>query len=286
MKDLQFCNLYTSEAEQLSDQPWQAYPRPQLRRDSHFNLNGEWDVAVLQSDQAPPVFSEKILVPFAPETLLSGVHRAVPERSYLYYRRKFSLPNDLCKDRVILHFGAVDQFAAVWLNGTFLGEHKGGYEAFCFEITDLLQKENTLVVRALDCLSSGEYPYGKQSAKRGGMWYTPISGIWQTVWLESVPKQYIESLHFETKENRVCILAEGNLPAGVVRVKTPQRIVEAELIEGKAELVLPEPRLWSPEDPYLYECEVEAGEDLVHSYFALRTLSIESVNGISRLCMN
>jgi len=286
MKEKVFCNLYTSEGEQLSAQPWQDYPRPQMRRDSFFNLNGEWAFAVSKSEQAPQVFSKKILVPFAPQTLLSGVHRAVPEQAYLYYRRQFSLPQNFRKDRVILHFGAVDQIAAVWLNGSFLGEHKGGYEAFCFEITDLLQEENILLVRALDQLSCGVYPYGKQSANRGGMWYTPTSGIWQTVWLESVPQRYIKNLRFETEEKRVRIHAEGDLPNGEVQVRTPNGLLHTDLVDGMAELELPQPRLWSPEDPYLYECEITAGEDQVYSYFALRTLSVETVNDLARLCLN
>ena len=286
MKEPIFCNLYTPEGEAVSSKPWQDYPRPQLRRQSYFSLNGEWEFAVSASQDIPDELGEQILVPFAPQTLLSGIHRDVPEQEYLYYRTTFTLPEGFQQGRVILHFGAVDQIASVWLNGTFLGEHRGGYEAFCFEITSELLQENVLVVRALDRLSEGVYPYGKQSAKRGGMWYTPVSGIWQSVWLESVPEQYIEALHIETKAGLVRIDAEGELPEGTVRVMMPEGEITAQLLNGHAEFIIPEPRFWSPEDPYLYECEITAGEDRVQSYFALRDLSIETVNGIARLCLN
>jgi len=285
MKEAKFCNLYTPEGERLHDLPWNEYPRPQLRRDSFLNLNGRWAFAASESDEIPDTFGETIVVPFAPQTLLSSIHREIPETQYLYYQKSFTLPEDFRKDRVILHFGAVDQFAAVWLNGTFLGEHKGGYEAFSFDITSALQEENVLVVRALDRLGSFIYPYGKQSAKRGGMWYTPISGIWQTVWLESVPEQYVTSLRFETAGDTVRISVQG-VPEGNVVITTPQGKITARFANGQAEIRLTEARYWSPEDPYLYECEVIAGEDRVKSYFALRTLTTQTVNGIARLCLN
>lgn len=185
-----FVHLLTPEGEALRGQPWRRYPRPQLRRDSFFCLNGLWDFAALCADEAPETFPENILVPFAPESLLSGIHRTFPKGVRFFYRTTFTLPDGFRKARVLLHFGAVDQHAEVWLNGARLGAHTGGYDPFTFDITEHLLPQNTLLVRATDDLDRS-LPYGKQRRKRGGMWYTPVSGIWQTVWLESVPQRYI-----------------------------------------------------------------------------------------------
>lgn len=279
-------DLYTLEGEELSGQPWQSYPRPQLRRESFLNLNGQWDFAVQSDPDVPSDYQEKILVPFPPQSLLSGFSRHCPEEAYLFYRKKFSLPEGFQKDRVLLHVGAADQVAQVWINNAYLGEHVGGYESFSFDITQYLKEENTMVIRVQDRMSSYVLPYGKQSAKRGGMWYTPVSGIWQTVWLESVPEQYIRRLQIRTGPDCVEIKAEGNIPDGLVKVFAPEGVVQAELRQGTAKVQLSRPRMWSPESPYLYECSVQAGEDEVRSYFALRTLEIKEVDGVWRLCLN
>ena len=177
MEQQEFFDLYTTEGEQISQQPWQSYPRPQMRRNSFFNLNGSWDFEVSSSPDLPEQFSKTILVPFPPQSLLSGIHTEIPEDHFLFYRKQFSRLSDSLNGRTLLHIGAADQIAAVWLNGTFLGEHIGGYDSFSFDITAFLQEENTLIVRVLDQMSRHILPYGKQSAKRGGMWYTPVSGI-------------------------------------------------------------------------------------------------------------
>ncbi|MBQ8389863.1 MAG: glycoside hydrolase family 2 [Oscillibacter sp.] len=276
--------LYTPEGEALRGQPWTAYPRPQFRREGWVNLNGEWEFTVSPKKECPEIFDRRIRVPFPPESLLSGVHETFPEDRYLFYRRTFTLPAGFRKDRVLLHFGAVDQRAAVCLNGTLLGEHTGGYQPFAFDITDHLQEENTLTVRVEDHLSDHVLPYGKQCRKRGGMWYTPVSGIWQTVWLESVPERYIGSLRIRTGEDYV----EFHTQAldGTVTIETPEGPLEVPLKEGFARAELKNPRLWSPEDPYLYRAALRAGEDTVFTYFALRTLTIGRVDGIPRLLLN
>lgn len=278
--------LYTPLGRSLGDTPWQSYPRPRLRRGSYHNLNGWWDFATGREELPPEQFSRQILVPFAPQSLLSGIHEDVAEELYLWYRRTFSRPAEQGSGRALLHFGGVDQYARVWLNGVLLGEHAGGYEPFTFDVTACLQEENTLLVQVWDRMSLHILPCGKQSADRGGMWYTPVSGLWQTVWLECVPRAYISGIRVESREAEVTIRAEGEVPDGRVTITTPQGPVEVPLASGVARVRLDEPMWWSPERPYLYSFSIEAGEDRVESYFALRTLSVERVGDHLRLCLN
>ncbi len=284
-KPVKLVDLYTPEGEALSGQPWTAYPRPRLRRESFLCLNGEWELAVTDSDGQTIRAPGPIRVPFCPESLLSGVGEVFPAGSTLLYRRTFTLPADFNRGRVLLHIGAADQTATVWLNGHRIGEHTGGYEPITLDITDYLQEENTLTVRVTDDLDSHILPYGKQCRKRGGMWYTPVSGIWQTVWLESVPAAYVRALTVKTDPTGADILADG-VSEGTVTVTTPEGMLTAPLVGGRARVDIGAPRLWCPEDPYLYEFTLTAGEDTVSSYFALRTLDIRRVDGIPRLCLN
>ena len=265
--------------------PWEVYPRPQLRRDSFFCLNGQWDFEAGQSAEIPAEFSRKITVPFPPESALSGVNELFSEKSRLYYKKTFSLPEGFVKERVLLHFGAVDQICEVYLNGEYVGSHKGGYAPFSFDITEQLKEENTLIVRVVDELSKRVFPYGKQTNARGGMWYTRVSGIWQTVWLESVPQKHITSLKINTTLNSAEISVYG-VSEGTVTVKTDDGEITASLTNGKAVIKIAEPKLWSPENPYLYEFAVEAEGDRVESYFALRTVEIKEVSGKKRICLN
>ena len=285
MKKEVFADLYTAEGESLPEIPWNSYPRPRMKRDSFFCLNGEWDFCTSKNSVIPGFFGEKIKVPFAPQSLLSGIHREIPEDNYLFYKKKFSLPENFNRGRVILHFGAADQYAKVWLNGKIIGRHQGGYEHFSFDITDNLKEENILVVRIKDEMSTLILPYGKQSANRGGMWYSPVSGIWQTVWIESVPEKYITSVDIKTGKDFAEFSIEG-ISEGTVSIKTSKKIIKESFTDGKAIINIKSPKLWSPKNPYLYECEITAGEDKIETYFALRTLSIEEVNGIQRLCLN
>ena len=273
---MKLTDLWTQAGQALAGTPWPEYPRPSLRRDSFFNLNGEWEFSVGES-----CFDRRIRVPFPPESLLSGVHEVFPEDAPLFYRRRFTLPAGFVKSRVILHFGAVDQTAEVWLNGVRLGAHAGGYAPFSFDITDALQDKNELFVRVEDHLSRHVLPYGKQKRERGGMWYTPVSGIWQTVWLESVPETYVRAARFETHGNRVTARIDG-ANNGILRVEN----FAVEVQNGRAEFTVENPRLWSPENPYLYEVEIETAQEKVQSYFAFRSLEIKTVNGVKRLCLN
>ena len=281
----QFADLWTAEGAALRGQPWPEYPRPSLRRDSFFNLNGPWDFCEKPDGQGPEAYPEIITVPFPPESLLSGIHRTFAPGTALYYRKRFRLPEGFSGKRVLLHFGAADQEAEITLNGILLGRHRGGYEGFSFDVTEALRPENELVVRITDPQDGGCLPYGKQRRRRGGMWYTPVSGLWQTVWMEAVPEDYIRSLRFTAAGDRVTLTIQGPTE-GFLRVKTPAGLVEVPISEGKAELILNSPRFWSPEEPYLYEAEIETAQDRVQSYFALRTLETKIVDGLPRLCLN
>ena len=269
-------DLLTPEGETLTGTPWEVYPRPQLKRDSYVNLNDTWELEA--EDSVLP-----ILVPFCPESRLSGVGRHFPEGEDLVYRRKFTLPEGFRKDRVLLHFGAVDQIAEVSLNGVGLGDHIGGYTAFTFDITDALREENVLEVGISDDLYDRSLPYGKQvrPEKRGGMWYTPVSGIWQTVWLESVPNAYIENLDIQVNLSQAVITTTPALGGKVICQGK-----EYPLVDGKAVIAPEDPHLWSPEDPYLYDFVIETESDRVESYFALRTIDTKILHGVPRLCLN
>ena len=272
-------DLMTLEGENLTGKPWTSYPRPQMRRERYVNLNGPWDFSMDDGK-----FTRKIQVPFCPESQLSGVHEHFPEGATLTYRKKIQLPEGYNRGRVLLHIGAADQYAQVLVNGEFVGSHTGGYEAFCFDITDHLREENEIIIRCQDDLNDLAQPYGKQvkPEKRGGMWYTPVSGIWQTVWLETVPETYIRKLNIENRGNSVTISTDPVLDGSV----TVAGLGTYPLANGKVTISPENPHFWSPEDPYLYDFTVEAGEDRVWSYFALRTLEIKEIGGYQRLCLN
>ncbi|MBQ5816240.1 MAG: glycoside hydrolase family 2, partial [Oscillospiraceae bacterium] len=283
-KNNNIAKLSTAYSEFMPEMPWAVYPRPQLKRDSFFCLNGDWDFEVT-SGEMPENFGRKIKVPFPPESALSGIDELFSEKSRLYYKKTFSLPEGFVKERVILHFGAVDQICKVYLNGEYIGSHSGGYAPFSFDVTDALKEQNTLIVKVADELSKQVFPYGKQTKRRGGMWYTRVSGIWQTVWLESVSKKHVTSLKVDTSLIGAEISVYG-IDEGTVTVKTEGGEIKAELNGGKASISIPEPKLWSPENPYLYEFAVEGEGDRVESYFALRTIEIKEVGGKKRICLN
>ena len=274
--------LLTARGEAISDQPWQSYPRPQLVRDSFFCLNGLWQFGISKSDTKR--LNSEILVPFAPETVLSRVNKRIEKDDVLHYQTTFTLPEGFVKDRVLLHFDAVDQQADIYVNGLKMARHTGGYEHFTVDITPALLETNTLYVRVKDPLDLS-LPHGKQSKKPGGMWYTPTSGIWQTVWLESVNIPYVEDLRINADDTGVTVTALG-ITDGELTVDTPEGPFTTPLTDGTASVDFRSPRLWSPEDPYLYHFTVTTGTDTVKSYFALRTVTVEPVEGIPRLCLN
>ena len=272
--------LYTEAGAAIPENPWEHYPRPQMRRDSYVNLNGTWDFGV--SQDSTTIYGWQILVPFCPESPLSGICQHFPEGACLCYRRSFILPEGFQKGRVLLHIGAADQILACYVNGRKIGSHAGGYEAITFDITDALGNENILELRCTDDLNDHTFPYGKQSLNRGGMWYTPVSGIWQSVWLESVPEEYIRTLKIENRGNSVAIAIDPALDGTV----TVAGLGQFPLENGTVTLTPEDPKWWSPEDPYLYDFTVTTAQDQVESYFAIRTISSTIIDGIPRLLLN
>jgi len=263
------------------------YPRPQMKRESYINLNGYWDYAITESDDQPAEWDGKILVPFSPETELSGVSRTLLPGQYLWYKCQLDLPENASEGRVLLHFDAVDQIADVWLNGEIVGSHVGGYTPFTIDITEKTAQENILLVRVQDTSDTSYHSRGKQKIKRGGIWYTVQSGIWQTVWLECVPKEFISSLHITP------CFDEGKVEIKVVSAADAECRIEIgeRQITGRSNSVIcvdmPDFIAWTPENPHLYEFSAVLGEDRVESYFGMRKFSIEKdEKGIKRLYLN
>ncbi|MBQ7386791.1 MAG: glycoside hydrolase family 2 [Clostridia bacterium] len=262
--------------------PLSQYPRPTLRRDSYLCLNGEWDFDISESAENIKT-NKKILVPFPPESRLSGYGKEIPEGSLMHYKRTFSLPEGFLKGRVILHFGAVDTLCEVFINGRLAAKNEGGYIPFSIDITELLEEENELRVVVRDNLDKA-YPYGKQTRSRGGMWYTPVSGIWQTVWLESVPASYIRSLKITPSLDSVKIEVTGGEDNKRLTLTESGEVFE---FSGNEITISPKTvKHWTPETPHIYNFRIECGDDTVESYFALREIAVKEIDGIARLCLN
>ena len=265
------------------------YPRPQLRRDSYLNLNGRWEYAITEDDVQPQTYDGSILVPFSPESALSGVGRTLMPGQTLWYRRQLTLPDGFLPQgwRLLLHFGAVDQEAVVLLNGKEAGRHMGGYNAFVVELTALLRETNTLVVRVHDDTDASFHSRGKQSSRRGGIWYTPQSGIWQTVWLEAVPSRHIRSLRITPLFDESAVEITVAAPSGL----HCEAVVDGRTVPFSSgeptRIPLPDFRAWSPEDPFLYDLTVTMGEDRVQSYFGMRKTEVRADHaGVKRLFLN
>lgn len=272
--------LYTEAGERLkgSEMVWQKYPRPQLRRANWQSLNGIWELD-----------GTSVRVPFPPESLLAEYKGVCKE--HMTYTKVFEPKYYDATKRTLLHFQAVDQIADVYLNDVFLGRHEGGYLPFSFDITkEIKDRDNLLVVKVIDELNK-DYPYGKQCKKRGGMWYTPISGIWQSVWLEQVPKQYIAELKITPDLQGIQLEVNEQVgPCEKAKVSIQLHngeVLRANVTGGQAYIDLSKhrtendsiytPRIWTLSDPYLYRMVVETKEDRVESYFALRTIKIEKI---------
>jgi len=292
------------------------YPRPQMVRPRWQNLNGLWDYAIRGKESAEPTsFDGKILVPFPAESTLSGVAKQVGAANKLWYHRSITVPPDWRKDgqRLLLHFGACDWEATVYLNGTKVGSHRGGYDPFSFDITDALaaQTDQKLVVEVWDPTNDGFQPRGKQVREPRGIWYTPTTGIWQTVWIEPVPgRAYLKSLYAVTDFATGAVTLHGDTNDAA---RTGHRLM-VEVLDGDKSIVtstleqatgnsvtvaVPNPSLWSPDHPKLYRLRValvanrpemasfDKATDAVESYFAFRKLTVgKDDKGITRLMLN
>ncbi|HSF54404.1 MAG TPA: glycoside hydrolase family 2 TIM barrel-domain containing protein [Algoriphagus sp.] len=283
--------------------PLPEYPRPQLVRGAWQNLNGQWDFAILPKGSSPEAgFAGKITVPFAVESYLSGVQKTVGPENELWYERAFDLGLDRKGKRILIHFGAVDWEAEVWVNDKQVGKHQGGFDGFSFDITDHLVngKSQKIRVRVWDPSDSGPQPRGKQVKKPEGIWYTPVTGIWQTVWLETVPESHISSIHSVTDW-------ENSVQAFYPEISNPMdgQEVEVSLLEaGKvvasfkaqankpAPLKISNPKTWSPDSPFLYDVSIKLfqGKKLIEevkSYAAYRDIRMaKTSDGHQRMLLN
>lgn len=296
------------------DDVLQEYPRPHMRRESYANLNGWWECSIsrTRSDgeddgEGGTVFEGRILVPFSPEAPLSGVgHQLMPDET-IWYRRSVSMLKRPGM-RYLLHFGAVDWECECVVNGYAVGTHRGGYVPFAFDITDALllfedaESVATIDVVVRDPSETGTQPRGKQRLDRGSIWYTAQSGIWQTVWMEEVPATYVENLHVETREGSIVVHVDVAHPQAIEGASFSVDVFdEGELVasqslpvDGSAhqsmEIPVPDPKLWSPDDPHLYDLGISYANDAVGSYCAMRSFSVEvpagATGGKPTLCCN
>ncbi|WP_235298556.1 glycoside hydrolase family 2 protein [Portibacter marinus] len=294
--------IKTSWASEVDpENPLPEYPRPIMKRDHWQSLNGLWDHAITEyGAPRPKEWDGKILVPFPVESSLSGVMKEVGQDKEVWYQTSFDIPEDW-KERVILHFGAVDWRADVWLNDIKIGAHEGGYDPFNFDITPFVEEGNQeLVVKVWDPTSNGPQPRGKQVTNPRGIWYTPVTGIWQTVWIEHVPEVAIDHIKLtpDIDQNTVAVQVDaGGAQFGdIIEVKALENgtvISSSKAAVGEsAELFIENPQLWSPEQPHLYDCSIRlirGGEilDEVESYFAMRKISTQKdEQGIVRMQLN
>lgn len=269
-----FSTLKTPFEDNLGGIPWSKYPRPQLKRNSFINLNGLWDIKIIRKGKT--VKSGEILVPFPPESRISGFEFIKHKNDVILYTRKFSYKKTL--ENCVIHFGAVDQECEVFINSTFVGIHCGGYLPFSFDVTRYLKEgENEISLKVTDCLDK-EQAYGKQRFKHGGMWYTPISGIWSTVWLEEVPNNYIRSIKITPDLHGFELTVTGGANEKTLKINNKEYVFTGD----SARIEIENPEHWTPENPRLYDFELSSGEDKIYSYCALRTVTIE--NG--KICLN
>ncbi|MBQ9845093.1 MAG: glycoside hydrolase family 2 [Oscillospiraceae bacterium] len=282
-KTVRTCQLETP-FEKNSEFSWQEYPRPQLKRNSYISLCGEWQLSLKKDNTTGLVGS--ITVPYPPESRISGIGRPLGNGEKYLYKKVFNIEKSFIRDRVFIHFGAVDQLAKVWINNQFVGEHIGGYLPFSLDITEFITAgENKVLVEVTDNLET-DLAFGKQRKNRGGMWYTPISGIWQSVWLESVPADHIACLRLTPSADSITIETVGGKTEKTVVINTPCGEVSHTYIGDKTTITIENPINWTPENPHLYTFTLISGEDSVESYFALRTVTIEKVKGQSYICLN
>jgi hypothetical protein len=286
--------LYTVWGENLDkENVLSEYPRPNLKRDSYINLNGLWDYKITKTTNLPIDYDGKILVPFSPECRLSGVERQLKPNEILWYSKKIHVMKAFNIGRIILHFGAVDQYCEVYLNKKLVKSHVGGYLPFSIDITaDLLDEENHLMVMVKDFSETSFHARGKQKLERGGMFYTAQSGIWQTVWLESVPLDFISDLKitplFDESKISIQVKSSKIMEGNILIYDQAHLVATRKMISNKEQKIYIENfKSWSPEKPFLYTLKVKTKHDFVESYFAMRKCAVDKdKKGIMRLLLN
>ena len=295
--------IKTTWAEQIDpNNVLPEYPRPIMERKEWKNLNGLWEYAIRPTGtQQPADMDGQILVPFAVESSLSGVMKTLGKENELWYSREFTVPSSWKGKNILLHFGAVDWQADVWVNGVKMGQHRGGYTPFSFDITPVLAKgKNQMTVKVWDPSDEGYQPRGKQVKHPDGIWYTPVSGIWQTVWMEPVSANHITRLKTTPDIDKKILIVEAHTatgnPSAVVSVVVSEGgkvVATGKAMQGQpVQLAIENARLWSPENPFLYDMKVTLTDngkviDEVNSYAAMRKYSIrQGADGITRLQLN
>lgn len=299
-KDKKTNQLYTVWGENFDkNHILEEYPRPQLERKQYMILNGAYEYAITKSGQKPEKYDGTILVPFSPETALSGVGRQLQPDEYLWYRKSFFIDEMIPGHRLLLHFGACDERSLVYINGQEAGGHSGGYQAFSFDVTESVRAgENVLQVCVRDKSDTSYHGRGKQKLKNGGMFYTAQSGIWQTVWCEWVPEVYVRRLWikplYDDSDVSFCfdlqaIKGQEKVPCEIQILDKDEVVSEIKTAYSGEEirLHLSHKKSWTPDSPFLYHVRIKLGEDEIKSYFGMRMFSVEpDKDGIMRLCLN
>lgn len=279
---------------EVGEIPLAEYPRPQFVRDSYVTLNGKWDYAIYRTSESFGGYQGQILVPFSPESLLSGCPEGtmVTPHDTLYYHRTFNLPEDFIKAKTFINFGAVDCVCEVTINGQIVGEHTGGYVPFSLDVTKAIKAgENSIEVVVTDPSDKSYHARGKQATRHGGIWYTPQSGIWQSVWLESVPEVYLKDVTILPDiDNGTVVLKldkSANAVAEILVVDDSKTIAKATADKDVAVIKLDNYELWSPDHPKLYDLIIKVGNDVIKSYFGMRKFGIVTDKlGYKRLGLN
>ncbi len=284
-KEKEFCYLKTP-FESDAGAGWEEYPRPLMKRESYISLCGRWDLYLKKHGEGKCTPLGEIAVPYPPESRISGIFRSKDKKDKYIYKKKFFIEKGFNCGLVYIHFGAVDQICKVRINHSAPFEHTGGYLPFSFEISEFLSVgENLIEVEVTDELDA-DLAYGKQRKKRGGMWYTPICGIWQPVWLESVPEEHFEDLVITPTQNSVTVKAKGGRDEKKLIIKTDDGLLEYSFFGDSIEIEMEKGRKWTPEDPYLYYFTLTDGCDKIESYFALRTVTVEKRGDSEYICLN